>query len=167
VERGIVKALTVRQPWAWALIHGGKDVENRTQAWSYRGPLAIHAGMALFEKHNLASEAHRAAHGTETPTDIKFGGIIGVVDLVDVHVSARGREVTSRSRPGHGLESHRLPDCCSSPWAQFAEGATKPVVHLVVENPRPLARPIAARGQLGLWTPYADTLAAIREQVPA
>jgi hypothetical protein len=24
-----VRALTVRQPWAWAIIYGGKDVENR------------------------------------------------------------------------------------------------------------------------------------------
>ncbi|WP_409188395.1 hypothetical protein [Bradyrhizobium sp. RDM4] len=23
-------ALSVRQPWAWAIIHGGKDVENRS-----------------------------------------------------------------------------------------------------------------------------------------
>lgn len=37
-----MRALTVQQPWAWAIVHGGKDVENRTQAWSYRGPLAIH-----------------------------------------------------------------------------------------------------------------------------
>jgi hypothetical protein len=39
-----MRALTVQQPWAWAIVHGGKDVENRTQAWGYRGPLAIHAG---------------------------------------------------------------------------------------------------------------------------
>lgn len=38
-----MKALTVQQPWAWAIFHG-KDIENRTQLWSYRGPLAIHAG---------------------------------------------------------------------------------------------------------------------------
>ena len=24
-----VKALTIRQPWAWATIYGGKDLENR------------------------------------------------------------------------------------------------------------------------------------------
>ena len=44
-----MKAITVRQPWAWAILHGGKDVENRTRniAGSYRGPLVIHAGLAL------------------------------------------------------------------------------------------------------------------------
>lgn len=146
-----MKALTVRQPWAWALIHGGKDIENRVQAWSYRGPVAVHAGLARFEQDNLAAATHRAAHGSDRSSEIKFGAYIGVVDLLDVHVS---------SRTPTGL-------CCDSPWAQHADAPTKPVVHLVVENPRPLPRPIPARGQLGLWTPYADHAAAIREQVRA
>lgn len=144
-----MKAITVRQPWAWAIVHAGKDIENRTQAWSYRGPLAIHAGLALFEQNNLASRTHREMHGSETRTDIKFGAFIGVADLVDVHVSRRAED----------------GPCCDSPWAQYAEGPTKPVVHLVLENARPLARPISARGQLGLWTPFADTLTRIQEQM--
>jgi hypothetical protein len=39
-----VKCLTVCQPWAWAIVHGRKHVENRTWATDYRGPLLIHAG---------------------------------------------------------------------------------------------------------------------------
>ena len=39
-----MKALTVLQPWAWALIHGPKRIENRSWATYYRGPLVIHAG---------------------------------------------------------------------------------------------------------------------------
>jgi hypothetical protein len=27
-----MKALSVKQPWAWAIIHGGKTIENRPQA---------------------------------------------------------------------------------------------------------------------------------------
>ena len=38
-----MKALSVRQPWAWAIIHAGKDVENRTWGTRYHGPLLIHA----------------------------------------------------------------------------------------------------------------------------
>lgn len=39
------RILTVRQPWAWAIIHGGKTVENRVRNISgdYRGPVLIHA----------------------------------------------------------------------------------------------------------------------------
>ena len=39
-----MKVLSVRQPWAWAIIHGGKDVENRNWDTKFRGRLAIHAG---------------------------------------------------------------------------------------------------------------------------
>ena len=24
-----MKALSIRQPWAWAILHAGKDIENR------------------------------------------------------------------------------------------------------------------------------------------
>ncbi|MHC4404130.1 MAG: ASCH domain-containing protein [Planctomycetota bacterium] len=41
-----MKALTICQPWAWAIIHGPKPVENRGWATKYRGPLAIHAGQS-------------------------------------------------------------------------------------------------------------------------
>ena len=41
------KALSVRQPWAWAIIHGGKDIENRvTRAVTMGGmvPATIERG---------------------------------------------------------------------------------------------------------------------------
>lgn len=45
------KALSIRQPWAHAICHLGKRVENR--AWkhppSYRGPLLIHASAGCTE----------------------------------------------------------------------------------------------------------------------
>ncbi|WP_157254832.1 hypothetical protein [Nonomuraea typhae] len=40
-------ALTVRQPWAWALARA--DIENRSWTTTYRGWLAIHAGRALVD----------------------------------------------------------------------------------------------------------------------
>lgn len=36
--------LTIRQPWAWSIVHGRKRVENRSWQMNYRGPLLIHAG---------------------------------------------------------------------------------------------------------------------------
>ena len=42
-------ALSIRQPWAWLIVNGYKDVENRTRfALKYRGqPILIHAGKAM------------------------------------------------------------------------------------------------------------------------
>jgi len=36
-------SISIKQPWASLVIAGIKDVENRTWATSYRGPLLIHA----------------------------------------------------------------------------------------------------------------------------
>jgi hypothetical protein len=163
-----VRALTVHQPWAWAIVHGGKTVENRTQAWGYRGPLAIHAGARVSERgmrSELVQESWRN-HGVGDPLEaLAIGCLIGVVDMVDVHVAQPEIETDS----GSGLWAAA---CCGSPWAEQAYdehgGRTRrDVVHLVLENPRPLATPIPATGRLGLWTPDAELLAAIREQVPA
>lgn len=75
-----IRVLTVQQPWAWAIIHGGKTVENRTQAWTYRGPLAIHAGARWSDRG-----AQLVAHPGRDDEAMVFGALIGVVDLVDVH----------------------------------------------------------------------------------
>lgn len=42
-----VKALSIRQPWAWAIAHAGKDIENRNWHMGYRGVLAIHAAKGM------------------------------------------------------------------------------------------------------------------------
>ena len=161
-----MKALTVQQPWAWAIFHG-KNVENRTQQWRYRGPLAIHAG-ARWSEHGCTDERVLRAYtkylgfehwegqwgghtyGAIEPdfdTDrelINLSAIIGVVDLVDSHPDA---------------------GCCR-PWGEsaYAEHGgreRRAVTHLVLENPRPLTEPIPCRGALGLWTPPADVLARL------
>ncbi|GAA3142327.1 hypothetical protein GCM10020255_022450 [Rhodococcus baikonurensis] len=42
-----MRILTVRQPYAWQIVHGDKNIENRTRniAGKYRGPVAIHASL--------------------------------------------------------------------------------------------------------------------------
>jgi hypothetical protein len=39
-----MKALSIRQPWAWAIVAGYKPVENRSRRTTFRGPLLVHAG---------------------------------------------------------------------------------------------------------------------------
>lgn len=102
-----MRAISVRQPWAWAIMHGGKDVENRSRniAGSYRGPVAIHAGKAIFEEEGGAYPEVQSAiwleEGGYVPTGVQlwevaddvdphdprfaYGAIVGVVDLVRVH----------------------------------------------------------------------------------
>jgi hypothetical protein len=48
-----IKALTLRQPWAWATIYGAKDVGNRRWRTACRGPLLIHADTQASKKGAL------------------------------------------------------------------------------------------------------------------
>lgn len=77
-----MKALSIRQPWAWLIVAGIKPVENRTWRTHYRGPLVIHAG-----KHPASETIERIERrfGVSIPREqLQFGGIVGVVELVDV-----------------------------------------------------------------------------------
>jgi len=38
-----LRALSVWQPWAWLIVRGYKDIENRTWQTGYRGTILIHA----------------------------------------------------------------------------------------------------------------------------
>jgi len=97
--------LSVKQPWAWAIMQGLKDVENRTWFTSYRGPLAIHAGKS-FDREALAFIKNS---GVDVPDDddLVFGAVIGFVDIVDCRKGVRSRWamrqhwhwVLSRPRP--------------------------------------------------------------------
>ena len=152
-----MRAITVRQPWAWAIIHGGKDVENRSRniAGGYRGPVAIHAGKVQAE---YGYPALRRILGLDTEDlwavaescAASLGHIIGVVDLVGVHES---RMSGCGTQQGTAELGELIPLC--SAWAMPWDH------HLVLANPRPLATPIPCRGRLGLWTVPDDIAAQI------
>ena len=85
------KALSVRQPWAWAIMFAGKDIENRSwQAVNHglavRGAIALHAakGMTRHEYEDAAS--FMASIGVTCPPaiDLCRGAVIGTVDVIDV-----------------------------------------------------------------------------------
>jgi hypothetical protein len=75
----VVKALSIKQPWAWAVIEAGKDVENRRKRTHYRGALFIHACL----QDSLDGWHFLDENGFQLPVDPPTGGIIGIVDLVD------------------------------------------------------------------------------------
>jgi hypothetical protein len=73
-----MKALTIKQPWAQAILYLGKDIENRGQRTSIRGTIAIHAGATLYEP----GFQHPLIIGRLEPEDVVKSAIIGVVDIV-------------------------------------------------------------------------------------
>lgn len=84
-------ALSVRQPWAWAIIHAGKDIENRSwQAVNHglrqRGRIAIHAakGMTNAEYSEAREFIDELGYTCPHAHALHRGGIIGSVEVVDV-----------------------------------------------------------------------------------
>lgn len=84
-------ALSVRQPWAWAIIHAGKDIENRSwQAVNHglrrRGRIAIHAARGMTRDEYEDAKEFMSLLGVTAPPpgDLLRGGIIGSVEVVDV-----------------------------------------------------------------------------------
>ena len=119
-----MKALTVQQPWAWAIIHGGKDVENRARNCRFRGRFYVHAGL----KHSTFDDAFVRRHaGVSALPDLLLGYIIGTVELYDV--------LPPMSPPLSG-----------SPWASANQW------NWLLRDPRPLRKPIPARGHLAWWS---------------
>lgn len=81
-------AISIRQPWAHAIVAGLKDVENRTWRTKYRGPVLIHAGKTKDTSELWSYIDLKSRRGIEAKTGAEwramvFGGIIGVAEIVD------------------------------------------------------------------------------------
>ena len=82
-------ALSIRQPWAWAVIHAGKNIENRSVFSASRMDLrkgrtiAIHAakGMTRDEYEDAADFMAHIGVDCPPPADLLRGGIIGVARI--------------------------------------------------------------------------------------
>ena len=77
-----LRALSVRQPWAWLIVNGIKDVENRSWRTHHRGPLFIHASLSA-GGYTEDIECVERKHGISVPRELDTGGIVGVVDVLD------------------------------------------------------------------------------------
>lgn len=125
-----MKALTIHAPWAWAIVHGHKRVENRTWRTSHRGPLAIHAGLS--DASDGAAAALFRELGIKPPPDWSAlrGRVLGVVELIDVVDGARPLLLDPAETFG--------------PWWSGPVG-------WVIDDVRRLIAPLEATGAQGLW----------------
>jgi len=80
-----MKALSIRQPWAWLIVRGFKPVENRDWFTSYRGQLLIHAAKT-YDEDTDPQWLERMYGGPLPPREFFArlqGGIVGTADLTD------------------------------------------------------------------------------------
>ncbi len=125
-----MKALSIRQPWAWLITRGFKEIENRGWPTKFRGRIYVHAGMTmdvnvpgLFITENwilvLLTPEQREEY-LIAPMD--RGALIGEVDIVDCVTESR------------------------SPWFDGKYG-------FVLANPELYEKPIPCTGRLSFFTP--------------
>lgn len=130
-----MRALTIKQPWAAAIAHGPKRIENRPKAIPPKHlgtTVLIHAGAAE-DEGALPADMTR-----EWPRHHR--AIVAVATLASCHQAAK-------------------PLCCA-PWGfpdtwHWVFEDVRPIPH----PPRPV------RGHLGLWTVDDDVLAAVTRQI--
>lgn len=76
-----MKTLSIKQPWAFCIIHRNKNIENRTWNTKFRGRFNVHASKSIDMK-----AYYRLKDVLDLPPidHLVKGAIIGTVELVDV-----------------------------------------------------------------------------------
>ena len=97
-----MKVIVVRQPWAWLIVHGYKDIENRSWKTRYRGTLLIQASANLPPKWaaRRRSFVRSTSAGLSCPKDFEKGGIVGMVQLEDCVTTEPKQMVRGTGRMG-------------------------------------------------------------------
>lgn len=169
-----MRAITIQNPYAWAVAYDLKPVENRGRQHPWASAVgedvAIHAGKAWHDFGLDDSRVQQALlktfpHDDQVHTDGGWrrflrrsvpsllaldGKVVAVRRLRDVHDPA---ECPSR----HGGASWTEARCDG--WAEPDQW------HLVFESGPRLPTPIPCRGYQGLWTLPTDVEAAVQSQV--
>jgi hypothetical protein len=70
-----VKVLSIRQPWAYLIAQGDKDIENRSWPTRYRGPFLVHASSKI--NHEACDK-----HGIDL-AKLQTGGVVGIAEITD------------------------------------------------------------------------------------
>lgn len=143
-----MRALTLHQPWAWAIAHADKRIENRT--WYPPSELlgreiAIHAGKR-FDEAGAAWMTSGMGSGCEDRlpvpevADTVFGAVVAVARLY--------------------AATERRPDE-SDPRRRWWAGPVGWLLQDVVALPTP----VPCRGAQGLWILPADVEAEVLRQI--
>ncbi len=130
-----MKAFTVYQPWATAIVTGLKPHETRSRRTNIRGRVAVHAGKA-----DLMQAAEGMTNGEfmdllyvmRKEKDWPLGAVVGTVEIV-------GCVPVEDVMDGLTEQERALGDYSPGRWAW------------VLKNPVMFATPIPARGKQGWW----------------
>lgn len=76
----MMKALSIRQPWAHFIVAGIKKIENRSTLKNFRGKFLIHASKSYDQEGESWIKKHM---GYDELKEVQVGGIIGMAEIYD------------------------------------------------------------------------------------
>lgn len=143
----IVRCLTLWQPWAFAVVHGSKAIENRPwHPWGRSTPpgrrvthVLIHAGQR-YDVEREAAVMEGLGVTILPPEAHRRDAIIGVARIAGC------------------FESPLLVPAEDRRWWIGPHGWD-------LRDRRAIAEPVKARGALGLWEPSPSALISVLEQL--
>ncbi|WP_375507245.1 ASCH domain-containing protein [uncultured Nostoc sp.] len=154
-----MKALSVKQPWAWAIIYALKNVENRGWPINYRGDILIHAAKTCTKKEYQLAREFCQGMGVVIPELISlrlefaaknWAGFIlhKLIVKPNDYPKKPAQFFRTRLRVGQVIGIVTIVDC---KFSQVASGWGMPgQYHWKLENPREIT-PIPYIGRLGIF----------------
>ncbi|GGY76955.1 hypothetical protein [Streptomyces anulatus] len=131
-----IRGISIKQPWAAAILTGAKSIENRPRPWR-TGWVLLHASQQIDRPALRLPLVARTIRDRQLVT----GAVVGIARITDCHQDPEGS-----------------PLC--SPWAH------PEAWHLELADVQQLPLPVPARGQLGPWKPTEDLVDQVLQQLP-
>ncbi len=163
-----MKALSIKQPWASLIVHGIKDIENRTWKTNFRGRIYIHAS----EKYQSNLDAMLTTEQSKIVKDFythwTSSAIIGEVEIVDCVINHDSiwaeKTILEPNRfdkkywdPNFVNKSNFISKLYNKDLIAFKN--SKPIYNWVLANPILYDKPILnVKGKLSFWEFNPDEL---------
>lgn len=133
-----MQAITVRQPWAWAIARGHRSLSNQSLPTDHRGPLLVHAAMRV-DLDSCDRPLIRAIGWDPKDPLAVLGAVIAVAQLTEV--------------------------CDGGPACECGLWADAGAWHWKLADVRPLPRPVVALGRPGIWEPRPSLVQSVQNML--
>ncbi|MEE2787761.1 MAG: hypothetical protein VX589_10510 [Myxococcota bacterium] len=169
-------ALTIRQPWAWAICQAGRRIENRDwrpPPFAAYQPIALHASRAWGRNEKIEAsalscrlhpkiEVPLGADGYRLGAVVAVARLVGFIDL-DVRADRGPYSFEIQTSKGYAVVGGTIPKdiverAVQNQWWRGPCGWLLDAVQV-------LSEPIPVKGRPKLWTLPADVALKVASQV--
>lgn len=152
----MMKAITLWQPYASLVAIGAKPHETRSWATSYRGLIAIHAGVKPAHEMDLATiyacrEAFGLPHEKPFPEyvrELPHGAVVATATLAECWQVVKHTPTAVILRQSNGVGEDKIP--IDAPYLMFGDYRVGRYIWALTDVCA-LQAPIPAKGKQGLW----------------